>query len=259
MDENLEANLENKPIKKTACILETQNGDLNSLSLVLEWLKSFANQLKNSNKGKERKTIIIANSYVYLKLSLLAQKEPNFLDEINSLMSENKMKFLFYPTETSAENFHMPLLDNLFWQLVGEYSLRTNPNSRLAFLQVYRQALREIMSKRADVRTWFIRFAQMSDVEAYMSELIPASSVEQESKPALLHSTISDVEMKEEREIKREDSRIQLNESSQESTSGSATNTVNAQPQQSVKLTDSEINEYCQWVDDMSRIGIRLI
>lgn len=260
-DENLEANLENKAIKKAACIHETQNGDLNSLSIVFDWLKQFAQQLSLSDNPKQKR-IILANSYVYLKLCLLGQKEPEVLDEINRFLGENRIRFVFYPTESNSsnENLQIPILDGLFWQIVGELSLRVNPSSQLAFLQAFRQSLREVLEHKSEMRAWFMRFAQVAEIDSYMEELIP-KVVELPPPPVVAQETVSSSSSKEDvRTIKREDSRLSISEFSQDSSNGGPNSNGSghvAVPQSPapVKLTEAEVNEYCQWVDDMSKIG----
>lgn len=260
-DENLEANLENKAIKKAACIHETQNGDLNSLSIVFDWLKQFVKQLSLSDNPKQKR-IILANSYVYLKLCLLGQKEPEVLDEINRFLGENRIRFLFYPTESNSsnENLQIPILDGLFWQIVGELSLRVNPSSQLAFLQAFRQSLREVLENKSEMRAWFMRFAQVAEIDSYMEELIP-KVVELPPPPVVAQETVSSSSSKEDvRTIKREDSRLSISEFSQDSSNGGPNSNGSghvAVPQSPVpvKLTEAEVNEYCQWVDDMSKIG----
>ena len=60
IDENVDANLENKPIKQTACVFETPNGDLNSLSIVLEWIKAFAWLVHNRHGRRASKLVMFA-------------------------------------------------------------------------------------------------------------------------------------------------------------------------------------------------------
>lgn len=264
-DDNLENNLENRAIKKTAMVGESANGDLTSLTFVLDWLKLFAKQISSSTsndppngedviaaKSRSRKTIILANSYVYFKLCMLGQKEPELVDQINSFMSERRMCFLFYPTENActAEIYQLPVLDSLFWRLVGEYSLRANPSSRLAVLQIIHQAMREIAAKRTVIRTWFLRFAQMAEIESYVSQhmpecsdLVPAESSREETREATTGA------------MRREESKtnLLLNDVASESSAPSTPAPSSSQPP--VKLTEAEVLDYCEWVDDMSRIG----
>lgn len=260
--------MDNKPIKKTVCSSDSPNGDLTSLEVVFNWLKLFAQQIapKTTNEDAERpptsptKTILVANSYVYLKLCVLGQKEPGLVEEINQFMREKNISFLFYPTEnaTAAEPFQIPIIDNLLWKLVGEYSLRASPNSHLAFVQVLRQAMREIVcsSKRIEIRNWFLRFAEMAEIQAYVGELMP-EVVEPAPPPPLPPSAIqSQQSMDTERELKRQDSKASLfDAASQDSNCPSTPLSTTSSTQPPVKLTESEVQEYCEWVDEMSKIG----
>lgn len=254
-----------KNIHKLASIHESQNGDLNALTFVHDWLKLFVQQLASLNNTNTRQHILIGNSYLFLKLCSLAQKEPStLLDDINTLLVQHHISFLFHPAESTAESSLMtvPGLEAMFWQTMGDYSLRASVNSRLAFLQVFRQTMRLLLTN-SEMRDWFVRFGAVGGVEEQLGAmLMPIASTQQSSggetsvvdNVALVEDVaMNDVTMGEDVTIGGGGDGADL---SQDNMTHSILNTSQ---QVNVKLTEAEVNEYCEWVDDMSRIGMVLV
>jgi hypothetical protein len=270
-DDHLESNLTTKNIHKLASIHESQNGDLNSLTFVHDWLKLFVQQLASFNDTTRRQHILISNSYLFLKLCSLAQKEPSttLLDDINTLLVQHHISFLFHPAESTAEASLMtvPGLEAMFWQTMGDYSLRASVNSRLAFLQVFRQTMRLLLTNttRSEMRDWFVRFGAVGGVEEQLGAmLMPISSTQQSSSGGgvsvvdnVAAALGEDVAMND--VAMGEDVTMCGGDGADLSQDNMTHSIVNTSQQVNVKLTEAEVNEYCEWVDDMSRIGMVLV
>jgi hypothetical protein len=81
----------------------SSNGDLNQLSMFINWIKRFAEQLKktaSSLQSAEHNTpppnIFLLSSFIYIKLSFLTDSIEKY-EELNNLLIKENIELLFYP------------------------------------------------------------------------------------------------------------------------------------------------------------------
>lgn len=141
-------------VSKTICLHKTSNGDLNDLGLFISWLKCFIKQQEELN-NLESKSILI-NSYLYSLLfrsSLSTRKQ-----ELINLLRENKIYLLFYPVDAVSDAFNRHIFDQFkenWKQLVIKYASKSNPNSLLGFVNIFKQTVRETFSSTPVLRATF--------------------------------------------------------------------------------------------------------
>jgi hypothetical protein len=248
--EALEPTLDANPIKNTASIERTQTGDLNNLSMFTNWIKLFAKQLKaiasslpqSNNSVSKSPTILLLNSYIYLKLSNLTISIEQY-NELISLLTNENICLMVYPVENKSDQINLNLFKkfcDIWTSLVLSCSMKENPNNETSFLFLYKESLRKLFMNKNLIRDSFNQLIRLYSlpIEQY-PELPESHSIHQSLDQSQNHSglpenvnvdTNDELDCDEERVEKKNE--IKLSD-----------------------LSDQEIEEYAQWVDEMSKIG----
>lgn len=179
--------LDNSSIIKTLSIVETHNGDLNDLSHFLVWLKRFAIE-----PSKEAPMVLLVNSYLYLLLfrTNISQNSAHVKAEIAEFCKEKQIYLLFYSANSSHEPFNLNVRNHFVesWkETLLKFSTYRNPHSKLAFIQIYKQAMRKLFSPESPHRVSILRttfnhlFTQyksilnnINDIDAFVSQYFDA-------------------------------------------------------------------------------------
>ena len=166
------------PIVKTLIVRETHNGDLNDLSHFFVWLKRFVDEPPR----KEAPYVLLINSNLYMLLfrTKISQNSDDIKTEIAQYCKEKQIYLLFYPVNRTHEAFNLSVRDHFVqsWkETLLKFSTWRNPHTRLAFVQVYKQALRKLFSPQTPARVSLLRntftqlFTQYKSVLSHLNDI----------------------------------------------------------------------------------------
>ena len=227
-------------LKKTALIDETHIGDL-SETIFLNWLKIFV----KTNK-KEDPLILMCNSIL-----------PINSRETIEFCVENSVYLLFYPQGEQLEVFNKNIFIRFkdVWKIVlQQYSMKDNPNSQLAFLLVYKQVLRKILTSES-TRECFREFIKTYNLPS--TNLQPddeAIKLERQSSTASVDSSAADLNFISDdcnpTAAVAGQSIVEEIDDSHVAVAAVSSNSSN-----NIKISEQESNEYCDWIKFMSKIG----
>lgn len=242
-------------IRNTVSIENSSNGDLNNINMFLNWIRLFVKQQQsvrsssfsfmpppNSSSFSSSPTLLLINSYMYVKLSNLVLSSQEY-NELSNLLQNENIYLLVYPVEKSNDQFNINIFKRFreIWKaMLASYSLKENPNNELSFLYMYKQCLRKlILNNKNLVRDSFNQlikmyslplepFADLADQSQLQhSQLQPQNSIDHDSN--MDNSNIDELLFNEDSERKND---FKISD-----------------------LSEKEIDEYIDWIDEMSKMG----
>jgi hypothetical protein len=274
-NESLDHTLAGNPIVKTVHVERSLTGDLNNLSMFINWIKKFAAQLKQIQSTQQKKpspNIIMLNSYIYIKLSNLTSTLDQYEELTNLLISENLI-LLVYPVACARDQINAGLfrcLCDAWKSTVLSYASKENPNNDLSFIIMYRQCLRRVVQQHKQfVRDSFNQLIRLYELpmELFQDPNLPAATATSEALSVNGHGSGNAASHAENGAASATASLLanghfMMDDDDLDGNSGSNGGAVDelerVEKRNEIKLSDlseQEIEEYANWVDEMSRIG----
>jgi hypothetical protein len=252
----LDQKIGEKTIKNTISFGFTANGDPNSLEYFLNWLKLFIKQQQtNPKNNNSQPLVLLLSSFMYVKLSILitnAQKE--LQNELFDLMHAQNVHLLFYPIEKPTDSLNQNLFDKFcdIWEdSVRFYAQRDNPNNDLSFLHIYKYCLRKLcFQNRNLISESFNKLIQMYELPldlAVSQDMVLTNSYTQNGVHQNGHNNNNN--------NKALENALENNDESQAELDLNNKSTLNNNVNILEVMSEQEIDEYVEWIEEMSKIG----
>lgn len=224
-------------ILNTVCLEETQAGEMNDLSMFIRWLKKFViseREQAPAAASSNPPIILLVNSFlcIFILNNFIMEKHEDLLN----LCQSYNVHILFYPLENTSDFINQSIYNKFKDEWKGfmlQYAIRTNPHTQLGFLQILKQTLRRIDPNFTEIFEKINKLYQLDlKIEETTKETTDSTKTEE----------------------------YYDEEGGGNTTISTSVNTQNNNQNPSVfnppiKFTEEEVNEYIDWIDEMSKIG----